>query len=303
MKPTAVAIGMFDGVHIGHRFVLDRLKDYARLNGLQPAVVTFANHPLSVIRPEAAPPLICDLDNRIDKIHRQGIDSVVVLPFDNALRRLTAAEFGRDILRPQLDARAVLLGYDNGFGSDRLASPQEYADALAPLGIDVAAYPPYPDGAVSSSIIRRMLAGGDIQAANKLLAEPFTISGTVVSGRRLGRTIGFPTANIVPSPGLVLPASGVYAARVISSNPVIDGRPAMLDVGTAPTVNGTAATRVITEAHIILPDSTPAPDLYGSKLTLSLMERLRDEQSFPDLDALTAALAADRERTLRVVQG
>ncbi len=302
MMPTAVSIGMFDGVHIGHRFILDHLKDYARAHGLEPAVVTFDRHPLAVIRPEAAPPLLSDVDSRVDMIRDCGIDRVIVLPFDATLRRLTAAEFARDILAPRLDARAVMLGYDNGFGSDRLGSPEAYSAALSPLGIDVTACPPYPGEAVSSSIIRRALADGDIATANRLLGRPFTISGTVVPGKQLGRTIGFPTANIAPAPGMALPAAGVYACRVVAPGTNLDGLPAMLNVGTAPTVNGADATRLITEAHIITPDDTPTLNIYNKPLTLNVISRLRDEQRFPSIDALTAALATDKARTLAAVK-
>lgn len=285
---------MFDGVHRGHRFLIERLVAEGRRRGLRTLVVTFDRHPLTEINPILAPKLLMSTDERIAALGALGADRVEVLAFDSALRRLTARQFAENVLQP-LGVRAVLLGYDNAFGSDRLKTLDEYAAVLNPCGIEVIRCTPFnnPDSAdiPASSAIRRALAVGDVASANDMLGRPFTISGTVVGGRRLGRTLGFPTANLDIAPDTMLPASGVYAGT--AQVPLLDkteSLPALVNIGTAPTVNGPDARRVIVEVHI---DTDIPLDLYDKHLTVSLFRRIRDERRFPDVDALREALHAD----------
>lgn len=325
-----VAVGMFDGVHAGHRYILDFLKAKADELGLTPVVVTFSNHPLSVIRPDRVPPVLTTPRQRLDFIREAGIDNVIMTPFDENLRKLTAARFITDFLQPRIDVKAVVLGYDNNFGSDRMTELQDYRRSLEPLGVEVFKCSRFPERQVSSTLIRRALADGEVALANAMTGRPYTLGGMVVTGKQLGRTIGFPTANIAPDAPVIL-REGVYAAQVIEPLPLA-GLPAMLNIGRAPTVNGDGTLTV--EAHIILPDKTSgvqnlptgatldlygekttlakldlygekptraALDLYGEKLTLAVLERLRDERRFDSLDALRQALADDRARTIRIV--
>lgn len=301
MTRTVVAIGMFDGVHLGHVHVLHRLRELAALHDLRPAVVTFANHPRGLIRPERAPRLLTTLDERLRLLRAQGIEHIVVLPFDAALQRLTARQFAESFLKGRMDAAAVMVGYDNRFGSDRLAGVEAYRDALSPLGLDVYDCPPCPGVSVSSSLVRLALSEGRLDDVYDMLGRPFRLSGTVVHGRRLGRTLGFPTANIDVTADLALPKVGVYAARVAaaSANDAIIGLPVMLNIGTNPTVDSTVR-RLSVEAHIIAADSD-AGNLYGSSLAVDILARLRDERQFADLEALVEALRSDRAATLRIV--
>lgn len=294
MRPTAVAIGMFDGVHRGHRFLLDRLKAEAERRGFEPAVVTFDRHPKSVIRPDEMPRLLTTVSERVALLTEAGIHNIEVVPFDGDLRRLTAAEFARRVLLEQLEARYLLLGYNNGFGADRLGAVEAYREALAPLGIEVDVCQPLDRLSVSSSAIRRAIADGDMVSAAQMLGRSYDITGTVVKGRQLGRTIGFPTANLRVAGDKLLPRPGVYAAECF-------GAPAMLNIGTAPTVSDGGTMTV--EVHIIATspaDASTPLDLYGKTVAVTVLKRLRDEQRFADLDRLRAALEADRLDALAV---
>lgn len=307
---SIVAIGMFDGVHAGHRHLLADLTGEARRRGLEPAVVTFDRHPLSVIRPERCPGLLTTSEERGALLREAGIGRIEVLRFDESMRSLTAAEFARDILLPRLEAAAVMLGYDNGFGSDQLRDADDYRRALAPLGIEVTQSSPFggsgSDGPTpASSVIRNMLTAGDITGANALLGRPYNLTGKVVPGKQLGRTIGFPTANVAPHPDKLIPAAGVYAATADVDR--LNGVPALVNIGTAPTVNGPGSSRIIVEAHLDLAGAATADtvgdtfkkyDFYGKTMTLRLLHRIRDEKRFDSLDALRGALEKDL-RTLR----
>lgn len=282
-----MAVGMFDGVHKGHRHVLECLKAYAEREGLEPAVVTFANHPLSVIRPERVPGLICDVNERIDLLLKEGVEDVLVLAFDEELRKLTAGEFAKLILKQELGAEAVVLGYDNTFGSDRLSGADAYKVALSPYGIRVYECDASPEGEVSSTMVRKALAEGDVEEATRLLGRPYTIAGEVVHGREIGRTMGFPTANIAVGEGVMLPKTGVYAGRY-------KGLPTVVNIGSAPTVTGSEEAPVRVEAYVIAPGENL--NLYGQHVEVELSKRLRDERKFGSLDELKAAIEDDVKR-------
>lgn len=296
-KGTIVAVGMFDGMHTGHQFVLQHLKDKAQELGLTPVVVTFANHPLSLIRPDNVPGQLMPTDTKIEMIKAEGIENITVLEFDERLRNLTARRFAERILVPSLNARALVLGYDNTFGSDRLAGADEYREALAPCGIEVYECAKKKGRDISSSLIRAAVREGRLDDAAEMLGRPYTIGGTVKQGRQLGRTIGFPTANIDTEKRL-LPLPGVYAARVARCDePTVAGLPAMLNIGTAPTV--TDGGTITAEAHII--SDKPVGELYGKHIELELLGRLRDEKQFESLDVLKMALEEDRRAVLTMV--
>lgn len=303
-RPTAVAIGMFDGVHTGHRYIIERLREIASRNDLEPAVVTFENHPLTVIRPEKIPPVITDIETRKKLIRSLGIDNIIILPFTPQLREMTARRFAEEVLVGHAGASALLLGYDNGFGSDRLRSAEAYREALRGLDMDVYECPPKPGGNVSSTMVRKALQSGDVAAANTLLGHPYTITGTVTHGRQLGRTIGFPTANLSAAVPPVL-ANGVYAAYIVAPGELYM-KPAMLNIGTAPTVNGTDSHAVTIEVHIITDAGTDAElpselNLYGVRMTVAVMAKLRDEKRFGSLDELRSALETDRATALSIL--
>lgn len=283
MKATAAAIGTFDGVHRGHEAVLATLCDIARERGLTPIAVTFDRHPLDLIAPARAPKAITTIERKSRLLLRAGV-SPVVLPFDEELRSTTALEWMQR-LRRDYGVEAIVVGYDNTFGSDGInLSIADYRRLAKEIGIDIVEAP-FVEG-TSSSAVRKAVAEGDVARAAKMLGRPYRLSGTVVDGNRLGRTIGFPTANISPDPVLAIPADGVYSALALLS----DGtkHPAMVNIGRRPTVR--RGDRRTIEAHII----DWQGDLYGSPISLDLVARLRDEKRFNSIEALREQLEEDR---------
>ncbi|MDE7115728.1 MAG: riboflavin biosynthesis protein RibF [Muribaculaceae bacterium] len=280
--PRAVTVGTFDGVHLGHRKVVEYLSELSAARGLTPAVITFEPHPLAVIAPERAP-LLLETPEERERCLREAGAEVIVLRFDESLRRMTVKEWlGR--LATEFDTRLLVAGYDNTFGSDGMTmGVREYGEIGKEYGIEVAEAP-VVEG-ISSTNIRRALAAGDTAAAARMLGRPFSISGIVTHGRELGRRLGFPTANIQTDASLLLPAPGVYAADAV----LRDGsrHRAVVNIGTAPTVS--QGLPMTTEAHL----TDFSGNLYDSELRLEFLRRLRDEQRFPDLDALKERIAND----------
>ncbi len=266
-------VGTFDGVHLGHRYLLERLRREAAARGLRPLAVTFDRHPLSLVSPAIAPPSITAADEQADALRAEGVE-VLRLPFTQEIRTMTGGEF-LEMLHRDHGVKALLLGFNNHLGSDRTTSP--YAE-----GVELVRCEELPEHTqVSSSTIRALITGGNIIQANKLLGRPFALSGKVVSGKQLGRTIGFPTANVEIAPGQLLPAPGVYEATAL-------GLPAVVNVGSRPTVDRPGAPLSV-EAHLIGFNG----DLYGHTLRLEFTGRIRDEQRFPSVEALKEAIAAD----------
>lgn len=280
----AATIGMFDGLHAGHRYVLGQLKNVAASRALEPLVLTFANHPLSVLAPERAPLLLMPPHIKVSDIKAEcGIDNVEVLDFTPSLATLTARQF----LERLRDRGVVLLamGFNNTIGSDRLNA----ADAAALGVVDVVqldACPGVEHG--SSTAIRAALGRGDVGEAATLLGHSFEMEGTVVGGKQLGRTIGYPTANMSVDQGLLIPAGGVYAVDVYVDDEVTPVR-GMLNIGYRPTVDSAPTPKQSIEVHLL----DYSGNLYGRRLRLRFLRRLRGEKRFEDLDALRAQLALD----------
>lgn len=271
-------VGTFDGVHLGHRYLLSQLRSEATARGLRPLAVTFDRHPLSIVAPELAPPAITGPEEQAALIGALGVD-LLRLEFTPALRAMTGAEF-LTMLHRDHGVKALMLGFNNHLGSDRSTAPEV-------PGVELVGCAELPHHArVSSSSIRALIAEGDIGRANSLLGHPFTIEGEVGGGRQLGRQLGFPTANVSVAPGRMLPAPGVYAGCA-------SGHPAVVNVGSRPTVDAPGAP-VTVEAHLI----GFSGNLYGRTLRLELLRRLRPERRFGSLDELRAAIASDIENTL-----
>ena len=284
------AIGTFDGVHTGHRHLLGLLTTEARTRGLAPAVVTFTNHPLEVIRPERVPPTLTPYPQKEALLKALGV-SVIPMKFDEELRRLTASEF-MTMLRERHGVDALVLGYDTRFGHDRPQSFDDYAAIAASAGMQVILASALTDTAdalpVSSTRIRAAIAAGDITTADSLLGRPYEISGTVVHGRAIGRTIGFPTANVAPDcPGQLMPPNGVYAVAATLPSGVT--MPAVANIGLRPTVDPSAAPERTLEVHI----PGYSGDLYGKHISVGFLRRIRPERRFAGLDELKGAIAAD----------
>lgn len=290
-RPAAATAGMFDGVHRGHQFMLGRFADEARHRGLEPVVFTFARHPLSVIAPDRTPALLSAPGQRADLIRElTGIRRVEIIEPTPELMRATARKF-LDDLRRRYGVETFAMGFNNHIGSDR-ATAQALASG-APA--DIIALPPLPsDQPVNSSAIRSAIAAGDISAAEAMLGHRWTYRGTVVPGKQLGRTIGFPTANIEGAvAGLLLPPGGVYAVDVTLG----DGSRyrGMANIGSRPTVDAEGAPTSF-EVNIF----GYSGDLYGRTVDIDFLARLRDERRFPSLDSLRRQLEADRDAALKV---
>lgn len=284
-KGSVVTVGTFDGVHRGHLEVLRTLKEYAKKHCLRPLAVTFDRHPLEVVAPERAPRLLQSRADRDDLIRAAGVE-VMEVAFTPDISSLTAGEW-MEILRERYDASALISGYDNKFGRDgRTLTPADYRRLGEERGLVVETAPELPG--VCSTYIRRALKNGDVRGAEEMLGRPYTLKGVVVNGRHLGRTLGFPTANLDIGGRMMLPKSGVYAAR-------LDGMPAVVNIGDNPTVdNGNPVT---VEAHVIDFDG----DLYGKEVTLSFIDRIRDEQKFDSLEALREQIELDKERGKKIL--
>ncbi|MDE6384351.1 MAG: riboflavin biosynthesis protein RibF [Paramuribaculum sp.] len=289
MNRTAT-IGVFDGLHLGHRHLLDSLRRLSDSNATHPLAVTFDRHPLVTLRPEAAPRLLMSAHERAEALRRHDVD-VAIIPFTTEMSHLTAREF-MELLHRDYDVTALHLGFNHRFGSDRLSDPEQYRRAGRDAGIDVTIASEYrlPDGTdVNSSMIRRALSDFSTVAVGlQALGHPYRISGTVVHGRHIGTTIGFPTANLRPdSSDRLIPAEGVYAACAIL--PDGERRNALLNIGRRPTFDAPDAPPSI-EAHLIDFDG----DLYGKPLALDIIAPLRRERRFASVDDLVAQLTLDR---------
>lgn len=280
--PTAVTVGTFDGVHRGHCKVVEFLVSQSAESGLHPVVITFEPHPLAIVAPARAPKLL-ELPKEREKNLRSLGAEVIVLEFNEALRRLTATEW-MERLAKEYNARLLVTGYDNTFGSDGMSmNISDYSRIGKDYGIKVVEAP-IVEG-VSSSAIRRALGAGDVETAASMLGRPYSVSGNVGHGRELGRQLGFPTANLITDPDSLLPAPGVYAAEATTT----DGNQyrAVVNIGVSPTVSEGLPLSV--EAYLI----NYSGNLYGTNLRLDFLRRLRDEKKFGDISALKAGIAAD----------
>jgi len=287
-------IGMFDGVHLGHQWLLRNLIAEAGRMGLEPVVFTFDRHPLEVLAPEKAPFYLMPLADKVAMVKACGINDVEVLTFDESLRSQAASQFVA-YLSDVYGVSAIMMGFNHSFGSDRLTDFNDYLKVGKSLGVEMIKGDEWCGSAarvrrVCSSSIRRVLADGDMSGAAEMLGRQYEISGVVVAGKQLGRKIGFPTANISPGePRQLIPASGVYAVDVELDSG--EQRRAMLNIGVRPTVDTSADAPVSIEVHII----GWSGDLYGKTVKIRFVRRLRDERRFPSVEALRDQLRLDLE--------
>ena len=286
MKTGYVAtIGMFDGVHLGHQYVLRQVMKTARERGLQSMAITFDH----TVRKEL---LLTTLDEKLALLQQLGIDRTEVLPFTDALKMMTAREFMQKVLKERFDVRVLLIGYDNRFGYGRSEGFADYVCYGRELGIDVVQLS--AQGTVSSSLIRHQLKEGRVAEAAHLLGHPYLLEGRVEHGEHIGTRLGYPTANLMPSDGQqLIPASGVYAVRV-----TLDHQPtlyaAMMNIGHRPTFGGQHTTLEVHVLHL-------NENLYGHQLTVHFIERLRDEQRFDSEEALVHQLESDAREVKKLL--
>lgn len=286
---TVVTVGTFDGVHRGHRDVLARLAARAADVRLRSVLVTFEPHPLEVVNPAAAPPLLTPGREKLEALADTGVDYVAIVPFTRTLAGYSAEDFVDLVLRARFRMRELLIGHDHGFGRGRMGN----VDVLRALGaerdfrVEVIDAVAGPDGrAVSSSAVRRAIAGGDLERAAAGLGRLYGVSGRVLHGEKRGRLLGFPTLNVAwPGPRKLLPPEGVYAVRVLTPSGAFGG---MVNLGPRPTFGDVAPSL---EAHLF----EASGDWYGAMVHVQFVARLRDVRRFDGPDALRAQLARDAD--------
>lgn len=295
--PNAVVTsGTFDGVHRGHQTILSRLTEVAQASGGESVLITYWPHPRTVVSNDSQNlKLLTTLDEKIELLDQAGVDYLVVIPFTRSFSELTSEEYIQQILIDKIGTKKLVIGYDHRFGRDREGGFDYIQAHQNDYGFEVEEIPRQDVEAVgvSSSKIRAALNEGNIHTANLFLGRPYSLTGTIVKGRQLGRTIGFPTANMqVDDPAKLIPANGVYAVDVNYAGQTFGG---MLNIGFRPTVAGTHQT---IETYIFDFDK----DIYGEHMTLRFREFLRPEQKFAGLPALVAQLKLDEESARTVLK-
>lgn len=296
---AAVTIGAYDGVHVGHRMVIAEVRRLADERSMRSAVVTFDRHPASVVRPESAPLLLTDPEQKLEQLATTGVDLTMVVPFDEARAAESAMDFVRNVLVSCVGTGLVVVGEDFHFGHQRQGNVDLLRKMGADLGFDVMGLSLVGlDGQqardheqVSSTFIRRALASGDLDRANSMLGRPYEVRGIVGGGDQRGRELGFPTANVRVDPAVVLPEDAVYAGWYERNDGSV--YPAAISLGTRPHFYDDGA--VLLEAHLLDVGALAGegPDLYGEVARVRFVRRLRSQYVFDDLEALVAQLRRD----------
>lgn len=296
IKNPVVTTGTFDGVHLGHQKIISRIKDVAKAENGATVLLTFYPHPRMVLFPDDNElKLLSTQQEKIKLLEEYGIDHLIIYPFTKEFSRLTSVEFVRDILVNSIGTKKLVIGYNHHFGRNREGS-FEHLKEYGPLyGFDVEEIPAKDIDSieVSSTKIRTALLIGDVETAHLYLGHQYTLSGKVVAGKKLGRTIGYPTANIlVEDKFKLIPADGVYAVKVVNNGQEFDG---MLNIGLNPTVPGKGRS---IEVNIFNFDK----DIYDQEATIQFIRRLRNEVKFDNLEALKKQLAIDKQNTINIMR-
>jgi riboflavin kinase/FMN adenylyltransferase len=289
IKDSVVTIGTFDGVHLGHQKIIKRLVAIAHAEQLQALVLTFFPHPRMVVQKDSSIKLINTIDEKADLIQDLGVDHLVVKAFTKDFSRLTALEYVRDVLVNTLHVKHIIVGYDHHFGRNRTANIKDLKEYGAFYGFKVTEIDAQEVGdvAVSSTKIRTALKEGAIIEANQFLGYPFMLNGSVVKGKGLGKTIQFPTANLkIEESYKLIPKKGVYLVHALIDNELVYG---MLNIGTNPTVS--AANTLSVEVFFFNFNK----NLYDTELSIHILDRIRDEIKFTDLEALKVQLERDQQ--------
>lgn len=289
VKSYVATIGFFDGVHRGHRFLIDQVKNLAAEHHLSSALITFPVHPRKIMQADYQPELLSTPKEKEALLWQTGVDCCLMLPFTFELSRLSAYEFMRDVLKKQLNVRMLVIGYDHRFGHNRSEGFDDYCRFGEEMGMEVVkAQACMLNGVhISSSVIRAFLSEGEIKLANKCLGYRYSLEGTIVDGYKIGRTLGFPTANLsVSDPDKLVPANGVYAVIVYLEGRIYKG---MLNIGHRPTLeNGTGRSIEVHIFHF-------SADIYQKSMRIEFVDRIRDEKKFRRVEELAAQLGRDAQ--------
>ncbi|CAD7814683.1 Riboflavin biosynthesis protein RibF [Chryseobacterium aquaeductus] len=288
-KPLALSLGMFDGVHLGHKYIIDELKKVGSENNLETAILTFWPHPRFVFNPNEDLKLLNTIEEKKFLMEKYAINNLFVKEFDDEFRNLTGEEFVRQILIGKLNVKYLIIGYDHSFGKNKSGNFELLQKLSTELDFEVEQMEAINihENNISSTKIRNALLKGNIKEANEMLGYAYPLSGTVVHGKKLGRTIGYPTANISTDSIKLLPKKGAYIVEVFVKNQQYKG---MLSVGTNPTVNGEKLT---VEVYILDFDE----DIYDEKITVKFRDFLHEEIKFEGLDKLIERLDEDKRLT------
>lgn len=294
-KPTIVTIGTFDGVHLGHKKILEQIVENAHSQNCESLVLTFFPHPRTILQADSEMKQLNTLAEKTNLLSALGIDNLVIHPFDAAFSRLTAEEFVKQVLVDTFKIKKIIIGHDHRFGRNRTANIDDLIEFGNKFGFEVEeiSAKEINEVSISSTKIRNALTEGNIELANNYLGYYYSLTGIVSKGKQLGRTIGFPTANIkIVEEYKLIPQNGVY---IVQSN--LDGimYHGMMNIGTRPTVDGTTQT---IEIHFF----DFQKELYNQKITISLLHRMRSEQKFESVDALKKQLDKDKITALAIIK-
>ncbi len=290
-----VTTGTFDGVHCGHMELLNRIKTLAKNHNGETVVVTFNPHPRTVIHPDVQIKLIHTIEEKIARLEKAGVDHFVIIPFTKAFSRTTSTSFVRDILILQLQTKLLVIGYDHQFGRNREGTVSDLAEYAVTYGFEIEQIEAqtFEDINISSTKIRKALEEGDFETANQFLGYDFMLTGTVVHGNKLGKSIGYPTANIdVRNEHKLIPANGVYAVEVEIQGENFGG---MLNIGSKPTVSSEQEQSI--EVHVFEFEK----DVYGEEIKVNFKKRIRSERKFKNVKALTTQLGVDKLSALEIL--
>ncbi|MDO4160589.1 MAG: riboflavin biosynthesis protein RibF [Prevotellaceae bacterium] len=298
ISPSVATIGFFDGVHLGHRFLIRNLIETAsKEEGMTSMVITFDEHPRLVLHKEFQPRLLTTKEEKTILLSKTGIDSCAMLHFDTDMAALSAYDFMKSILREKLNVRKLIIGYDNRFGHNREEGFDDYVRYGKELGIEVIKAEPFVLGGVnvSSSVVRAFLSEGEVEMAERCLGYPYFVSGRVVSGFQEGRKMGFPTANVEVNDNMkIIPCPGVYAVKVRLEG-TVGFKHGMMNIGTRPTFGDN---NITLEVNIFNFED----DIYGQHIDVMFSHRLRKEQKFTSVGKLIEQLKEDRELAERLFE-
>lgn len=294
-KKTVVTIGTFDGVHLGHKKILDKLTSEAKNRNEESVVITFYPHPRFILNEHTNLKLLNTIEEKKALLNSTGLDALLIHPFDQEFANLSPEQFVKKILVDQLKISKIIIGYDHRFGKNRAADINDLIQFGTKYNFEVEQISAQElnEIAISSTKIRTALSNGDISLANSYLGYPYSFSGKVIKGKQIGRTIGFPTANIeIQEPLKLLPKNGVYIVKCLINNQEVNG---IMNIGNRPTLNGTSQS---IEVHLLNFDE----DIYGLEITVKMIDFIRNEQKFENLDQLKSQIQKDKIQAVNFIK-